>query len=70
MATCLYSRPPTARQIFNLIAKVVVTENDGDHKSFDVPLHIKVEPEIDATDYARTSHGLEDQFTVLDWQPT
>ncbi|WP_290434376.1 hypothetical protein, partial [Aeromonas caviae] len=30
---------------------------------------IKVEPAIDATDYARTSHGLEDQFTVLDWQP-
>ncbi|TNJ04639.1 retention module-containing protein [Aeromonas veronii] len=54
----------------NLIAKVVVTENDGDHKSFDVPLHIKVEPEIDATDYSKTSHGLEDQFTVLDWHPT
>ena len=30
---------------------MVVTENDGDHKSFDVPLTIKVEPAIDATDY-------------------
>jgi len=54
----------------NLLAKVVVTENDGDSKSFQVPLHIKVEPEIDATDYSKTSHGLEDQFTVLDWHPT
>ena len=53
----------------HLVGHVVVTENDGDHKSFDVPLTIKVEPAIDATDYAKTSHGLEDQFTVLDWQP-
>ncbi len=53
----------------HLVGHVVVTENDGDHKSFDVPLIIKVEPAIDATDYAKTSHGLEDQFTVLDWQP-
>ena len=29
-----------------------------------------MEPEIDATDYSKTSHGLEDQFTVLDWHPT
>ena len=28
-----------------------------------------MEPAIDATDYAKTSHGLEDQFTVPDWQP-
>lgn len=54
----------------NLIAKVVVTENDGDHKSFEVPLHIKVEPAIDATDYSKISHGFEDQLTVLDWHPT
>lgn len=53
----------------HLVGHVVGTENDGDHKSFDVPLTIKVEPAIDATDYAKTSHGLEDQFTVLDWQP-
>lgn len=61
--------PHNSTEDLNLIAKVVVTENDGDHKSFDVPLHIKVEPEIDATDYSKTSHGLEDQFTVLDWHP-
>ncbi|MFM5859169.1 retention module-containing protein [Aeromonas veronii] len=66
----LIQPPHNSTADLNLIAKVVVTENDGDHKSFDVPLHIKVEPEIDATDYSKTSHGLEDQFTVLDWHPT
>ncbi|MGN5078973.1 retention module-containing protein [Aeromonas veronii] len=66
----LIQPPHNSTADLNLIAKVVVTENDGDHKSFDVPLHIKVEPEIDATDYSKTSHGLEDQFTVLDWYPT
>ncbi|MEH8244534.1 retention module-containing protein [Aeromonas veronii] len=66
----LIQPPHNSTSDLNLIAKVVVTENDGDHKSFDVPLHIKVEPEIDATDYSKTSHGLEDQFTVLDWHPT
>ncbi|WFO53183.1 retention module-containing protein [Aeromonas veronii] len=62
--------PHDSTEDLKLIAKVVVTENDGDHKSFEVPLHIKVEPEIDATNYSKTSHGLEDQFTVLDWHPT
>lgn len=66
----LIQPPHNSTADLSLIAKVVVTENDGDHKSFDVPLHIKVEPEIDATDYSKTSHGLEDQFTVLDWHPT
>ncbi|WP_148612192.1 T1SS-143 repeat domain-containing protein, partial [Aeromonas sobria] len=61
--------PHNSTADLNLIAKVVVTENDGDHKSFEVPLHIKVEPEIDATNYSKTSHGLEDQFVVLDWRP-
>ncbi len=66
----LIQPPHNSTADLNLIAKVVVTENDGDHKSFEVPLHIKVAPEIDATDYSKTSHGLEDQFTVLDWHPT
>ncbi|WP_421320325.1 retention module-containing protein [Aeromonas veronii] len=70
LGNLLIQPPHNSTADFNLIAKVVVTENDGDHKSFDVPLHIKVEPEIDATDYSKTSHGLEDQFTVLDWHPT
>ncbi len=61
--------PANSTADLHLVGHVVVTENDGDHKSFDVPLTIKVEPAIDATDYAKTSHGLEDQFTVLDWQP-
>lgn len=61
--------PPNSTADLHLVGHVVVTENDGDHKSFDVPLIIKVEPAIDATDYAKTSHDLEDQFTVLDWQP-
>ncbi|MFM5868020.1 retention module-containing protein [Aeromonas caviae] len=61
--------PPNSTADLHLVGHVVVTENDGDHKSFDVPLTIRVEPAIDATDYAKTSHGLEDQFTVLDWQP-
>ncbi|WP_454009625.1 retention module-containing protein [Aeromonas sp. Marseille-Q7275] len=61
--------PPNSTADIHLIGHVVVTENDGDHKSFDVPLTIKVEPVIDAGDYAKSSHGLEDQFTVLDWQP-
>ncbi|WP_429018560.1 retention module-containing protein [Aeromonas veronii] len=70
LGNLLIQPPHNSTADLNLIAKVVVTENDGDHKSFDVPLHIKVEPEIDATDYSKTSHGLEDQFTVLDWYPT
>ncbi|WP_342058364.1 retention module-containing protein [Aeromonas sp. OTU364] len=61
--------PPNSTADIHLIGHVVVTENDGDHKSFDVPLTIKVEPVIDAGDYAKSSQGLEDQFTVLDWQP-
>ncbi|WP_139410447.1 retention module-containing protein [Aeromonas veronii] len=70
LGNLLIQPPHNSTADLNLIAKVVVTENDGDHKSFDVPLHIKVEPEIDATDYSKISHGLEDQFTVLDWYPT
>ncbi|MBW3760203.1 retention module-containing protein [Aeromonas jandaei] len=66
----LIQPPHNSTADLHLVAKVVVTENDGDSKSFEVPLHIKVEPEIDATDYSKTSHGLEDQFTVLDWHPT
>ncbi|WP_438547322.1 retention module-containing protein [Aeromonas popoffii] len=61
--------PPNSTADLHLIAKVVVTESDGDNKSFEVPLHIKVEPEIDATHYSKTSHGLEDQFVALDWHP-
>lgn len=62
--------PANSTADIHLIGHVVVTENDGDSKRFDVPLTIKVEPAIDATDYAKTSQGLEDAFTVLDWQPT
>ncbi len=61
--------PPNSTADIHLIGHVVVTENDGDHKSFDVPLTIMVEPAIDAGDYAKTSHGLEDEFVVLNWQP-
>ncbi|WP_421228201.1 retention module-containing protein [Aeromonas enteropelogenes] len=60
---------PNSTADIHLIGHVVVTENDGDHKRFDVPLTIKVEPEIDAGDYAKTSHGLEDEFVVLNWRP-
>ncbi|RQM72858.1 retention module-containing protein [Aeromonas jandaei] len=66
----LIQPPHNSTADLHLVARVVVTENDGDSKSFEVPLHIKVEPEIDATDYSKTSHGLEDQFTVLNWHPT
>ncbi|MFQ2149040.1 retention module-containing protein [Aeromonas jandaei] len=66
----LIQPPHNSTADLHLVARVVVTENDGDSKSFEVPLHIKVEPEIDATDYSKNSHGLEDQFTVLDWHPT
>ncbi len=70
LGNLLIQPPHNSTADLHLVARVVVTENDGDHKSFEVPLHIKVEPEIDATDYSKTSHGLEDQFTVLDWHPT
>ncbi|MGY4012474.1 T1SS-143 repeat domain-containing protein [Aeromonas molluscorum] len=63
-------KPPlNSTQDINLIGRVVVTENDGESKTFETPLHIRVEPLVDAGDYSRTSHGLEDEFTVLDWQP-
>ncbi|MFM5025603.1 type I secretion C-terminal target domain-containing protein, partial [Aeromonas caviae] len=65
----LIQPPHNSTADLHLVARVVVTENDGDSKSFEVPLHIKVEPAIDATDYAKTSHGLEDEFVVLNWQP-
>jgi large repetitive protein len=63
-------KPPlNSTQDINLIGRVVVTENDGESKTFETPLHIRVEPLVDAGDYSRTSHGLEDEFTALDWQP-
>ncbi|MGY3943473.1 retention module-containing protein [Aeromonas tecta] len=61
--------PPNSTADIHLVGHVVVTENDGDHKSFDVPLTIKVEPAIDAGDYAKTSNGLEDEFVTLNWHP-
>ncbi|MGY6036812.1 retention module-containing protein [Aeromonas sp. AE23HZ002T15] len=61
--------PPNSTADIHLIGHVVVTENDGDHKSFDVPLTIKVEPEIDAGNYDKTSQGFEDEPVVLDWKP-
>ncbi|WP_349917947.1 retention module-containing protein [Aeromonas veronii] len=61
--------PPNSTEDIHLIGHVVVTENDGDHKSFDVPLTIKVEPEIDAGNYDKTSQGFEDEPVVLDWMP-
>ncbi|WP_197273655.1 type I secretion C-terminal target domain-containing protein, partial [Aeromonas schubertii] len=61
--------PPNSTADIHLVGHLVVTENDGDHQRFDVPLTIKVEPEIDAGDYAKTSHGLEDQLTLLEWRP-
>ncbi|MFQ2717812.1 retention module-containing protein [Aeromonas caviae] len=58
--------PPNSTADLHLVGHVVVTENDGDHKSFDVPLTIKVEPAIDATE--KVTHlslsGIEPGYEV------
>ncbi|MEG0009603.1 MAG: type I secretion C-terminal target domain-containing protein, partial [Aeromonas sp.] len=61
--------PPNSTADIHLVGHVVVTENDGDHQSFDVPLTIKVVPEIDAGNYDKISQGFEDEPVVLDWKP-
>ncbi|WP_284205428.1 DUF5801 repeats-in-toxin domain-containing protein [Psychromonas marina] len=53
----------------DLDVRLVVTENDGDSKSFDGHLVIHVEPMVDATDYSKNSNGNEDNFVNLNWQP-
>lgn len=61
--------PHNSTSDLHLTARVVVTENDGHHQIVETPLLVKVEPQIDAKDYNNTSHGLEDDYTVLNWQP-
>ncbi|WP_245903529.1 DUF5801 repeats-in-toxin domain-containing protein [Photobacterium indicum] len=53
----------------DLDVRLVVTENDGDSKSFDGNLVIHVEPVVDATDYSKNSNGNEDNYVNLNWQP-
>ncbi|MGF1793507.1 type I secretion C-terminal target domain-containing protein [Photobacterium profundum] len=53
----------------DLDVRLVVTENDGDSKSFDGNLVIHVEPVVDATDYSKNSNGNEDSYVNLNWQP-
>ncbi len=53
-------------------AKILVTENDGDVRSFDRKILINIQPVIDATNYTIVSDNneLEDQDNVVLWRPT
>ncbi|WP_208161068.1 M10 family metallopeptidase C-terminal domain-containing protein [Shewanella algae] len=61
--------PANSTEDIRLIANFVVTEDDGDHKSFEHELLIHIEPEISTADYSNLSSGLEDELLVLDWRP-
>ncbi|WP_345843390.1 M10 family metallopeptidase C-terminal domain-containing protein [Shewanella algae] len=61
--------PANSTEDIRLIANFVVTEDDGDHKSFEHELLIHIEPEISTADYSNLSTGLEDELLVLDWRP-
>lgn len=51
-------------------AQIYTTENDGNVASFTKDIVIHVTPVIDAIDYTKVSHGLEDQPVNVDWRPT
>ncbi|PKH07185.1 hcalcium-binding protein [Moritella sp. Urea-trap-13] len=54
----------------DLAVRLVVTENDGDSKSFDGNLVVHVLPVIDAPlTYTTESTGLEDGLIELNWKP-
>ncbi|WP_237716190.1 DUF5801 repeats-in-toxin domain-containing protein [Moritella dasanensis] len=54
----------------DLAVRLVVTENDGDSKSFDGNLVVHVVPVIDAPlTYTTESTGLEDGLIELNWKP-
>ncbi|PSV02738.1 hypothetical protein C0W80_07040 [Photobacterium leiognathi subsp. mandapamensis] len=64
--------PLNSTEDIELDAKILVTENDGDVRSFDRKILINIQPVIDATNYTIVSDNneLEDQDNVVLWRPT
>ncbi|WP_146143633.1 retention module-containing protein [Photobacterium phosphoreum] len=62
--------PQNSTEDISLDVRTVVTENDGASAEFGSELIIHITPEIDATDYTTVSNGLEDEATIVNWQPS
>ncbi|PSV79411.1 T1SS-143 repeat domain-containing protein, partial [Photobacterium iliopiscarium] len=69
--TDIVIKPPhNSTEDLHLDVRTVVTENDGASTSFNGKLVIHITPEIDANNYTTVSKGLEDESTVVNWQPS
>ncbi|WP_233426527.1 T1SS-143 repeat domain-containing protein [Photobacterium carnosum] len=69
--TNIVIKPPhNSTEDLHLDVRTVVTENDGASTSFNGKLVIHITPEIDEIDYEIVSNGLEDESTVVNWQPS
>ncbi|KAE8175930.1 hcalcium-binding protein [Photobacterium carnosum] len=69
--TDIVIKPPhNSTEDLHLDVRTVVTENDGASTSFNGKLVIHITPEIDADNYTTVSKGLEDESTVVNWQPS
>ncbi|MEC6900324.1 hypothetical protein [Photobacterium piscicola] len=69
--TDIVIKPPhNSTEDLHLDVRTVVTENDGASTSFNGKLVIHITPEIDADNYITVSKGLEDESTVVNWQPS
>ncbi|PSV98562.1 hcalcium-binding protein, partial [Photobacterium aquimaris] len=62
--------PQNSTEDISLDVRTVVTENDGASAEFNSELIIHITPEIDADNYTTISTGLEDEATIVHWQPT
>ncbi|TMX71682.1 retention module-containing protein [Photobacterium damselae] len=63
--------PQHSTEDIPLKARVVVTEDDGDVKTFERDILINIAPVIDAGDYSITTsgHAFEDQNNTVNWKP-
>ncbi|SMY38821.1 Poly(beta-D-mannuronate) C5 epimerase 7 [Photobacterium andalusiense] len=62
--------PQNSTEDLSLDVRIVVTENDGASAEFSSELIIHITPEIDADNYTTISTGLEDEATIVHWQPS
>ncbi|SKA55082.1 hypothetical protein [Enterovibrio nigricans] len=61
--------PEGSTKDITLTVSIVVTENDGDSLTVNRDVIIHIDPKIDATNYALSSLGYEDQPIDINWRP-
>ncbi|MDD1780850.1 retention module-containing protein [Enterovibrio sp. ZSDZ35] len=61
--------PEGSTKDITMTVSIVVTENDGDSLTVNRDVIIHIEPKIDATNYALSSLGYEDQPIDINWRP-